>query len=245
VKILGVIPVRYDSKRFPGKALRKIHGRTILEWVYRRAARSRLIDRLIIATDDTRIVDCAYAFGAEVFLSRRPHSCGSERVAEVARRLRYPVVVNIQGDEVTIRPEIISHAIRALLSHPRIWAGTVAFRLRKPEKIKNPDLVKVVVDRGGRGLYFSRSIIPYSAAIEDKATAYYGHIGVYAFRNKYLQKFAGLKPGTLELAEQLEQLRILENGGTIAVAFVNEESISINRRADLRWAEKNLDWQEI
>ncbi len=238
MRILGVIPARYQSKRFPGKILFKIKGKPLIQWVYEGAKRSRLIDRLIIATDDDRIAECAEGFGAEVFMSRRRHKCGSERVAEVARKFNFPIVVNIQGDEYSIRPEIIRAAVNAVKSNTKTWAGTVAFPLKSAADIKNPDLVKVIVDKDKNALYFSRCTIPHNAEKKTGRTQYFGHIGVYAFRNKYLQKFAGLKQMPLEKAEKLEQLRILEHGGKIVVVFTKIKTISINRRTDIRTLRK-------
>jgi 3-deoxy-manno-octulosonate cytidylyltransferase (CMP-KDO synthetase) len=244
VRVLGVIPVRYDSKRFPGKALFKIKGKPLIEWVYLNSKRSRIVDRLIIATDDDRIAECARSFGAEVFMSKRKHRCGSERIAEVAAGLNYPIVVNIQGDEISISAEIIRLAVNALKSDTKAWAGTVAHKIDNPDEIENPDLVKVVVDNHKRALYFSRNPIPSVSPNGLRETTYYGHIGVYAFRNKYLQRFAGLKQGQLEKAEKLEQLRILEHGGIIAVSISGKNGISINRRRDIKWVEKKLNLQD-
>ena len=244
LRILGVIPVRYDSKRFPGKALFKIQGKPLIEWVYMRSRRSRMIERLIIATDDERIAECARSFGAEVFMSKHRHNCGSERIAEAAANLNYPLVVNIQGDEISITSETIRLAVNALKSDTKAWAGTVAHKIDGPGEIENPDLVKVVVDNHKRALYFSRSPIPAVSPNNLRETTYYGHIGVYAFRNKYLQRFAGLKRGQLEKAEKLEQLRILEHGGIIAVSISGKRGISINRKRDIKRVEKILNLQD-
>jgi len=233
LQTLGVIPARYQSKRFPGKILFKIKGKPLIQWVYEGARRSRLIDRLIIATDDDRIAESAEGFGAEVFMSQNRHKCGSERVAEVAAGLKYPIVINIQGDEYSITAEILRVAINAVKSDTKAWCGTVAFPLKNASDIKNPDLVKVVVDNHKNALYFSRCTIPHNAENRKGRTQYFGHIGVYAFRNKYLQKFAGLKQMPLEKAEKLEQLRILEHGGKIVVAFTKIKTLSINRRTDI------------
>ena len=237
MSILGVIPVRYDSKRFPGKALFKIKGKALIEWVYLRTRRCRLIDRLIVATDDDRIAECAQSFGAEVFFSRRRHTCGTERIAEAAAGHKYPIVVNIQGDEISITAEIIRKAVNALQSDTKAWAGTVAHIITTPEEMKNPDLVKVVVDNSKNALYFSRCPIPCTSSTNSAKLAHYGHIGVYAFRHKYLQKFAALKQGQLEKIEKLEQLRILENSGRIKVAITKNKLVSINRRKDVKWVE--------
>jgi len=238
LQVLGVIPARYDSKRFPGKPLFKIQGKTLLEWVYINSRRSRTIDRLIIATDDSRIANCAQSFGAEVFMSTTRHNCGSERVAEVANKIKAPIVVNIQGDEIGINAEIIRLAVNALKSDSKAWAGTIVHKIDDLKELKNPDLVKVVVDNNRRALYFSRNPIPYLSAKHIKNTVYYGHIGVYAFRNKYLQKFAGIKQGQLEKAEKLEQLRILENRGIISIATSKQKLISINRPRDVKSVER-------
>jgi 3-deoxy-manno-octulosonate cytidylyltransferase (CMP-KDO synthetase) len=244
LQVLGVIPARYDSKRFPGKSLFKIRGKTLLEWVYTNSKRSRLINRLIIATDDSRIADCAKSFGAEVFLSGTRHNCGSERVAEVASRLKYPIVVNIQGDEISINSEIIRLAVNALKSDSKAWVGTIVHKIDNTKELNNPDLVKVVVDNHRRALYFSRNPIPYISAKNIKSTVHYGHIGIYAFRNKCLQMFAGIKQGQLEKIEKLEQLRVLENGGIIAIAMTKNKLISINRPRDVKSVERILNLQD-
>ncbi len=241
MKALGVIPARYDSKRFQGKALFKIKGKPLIEWVYLSCKKSRTLDKLIIATDDERIAEAARNFGAEVFMSKKRHRCGTERVAEAAADRKYPIVVNIQGDEMNISTKIIRRTIKKLESEPKSWAATAAFRISDFEQVKNPDLVKVIVDRSGNALYFSRSVIPYNADEEKRAREFYGHIGIYAFRNSYLQKFARLSQGPLEKAEKLEQLRILEHGGRIVISITGEQTISINRRTDLKWLNKNFD----
>lgn len=243
MKTVGVIPLRMGSKRFPGKALHKIKGRPLAEWVYNGAKRSRMLDKLIIATDDKKIAEFAESIGAECVISDKKHSCGSERVAEAVAKYKPKIVVNIQGDEIGADAELIRLSIKAVEGDKYAWAGTVA-RLLKAKEIENNDNVKVVVDNWKRALYFSRCPIPCKADGVKGRVEYYGHVGVYAFRYKFLQKFAELKPTPLEKAEKLEQLRILEHGGIISVAFTKNDYISINRKSDIKTAEGKLKLQD-
>lgn len=232
--VVGVIPVRYDSQRFPGKALFKIEGKTVIERVYQRAHRYRGFDRLIIATDDARIEQCARDFGAECFVSRKKHSCGSERVAEAVAGLKADIIVNIQGDEVLLRREIISAAIRAVRSDPSVSCGTVCHTIDSNSEFANEDLVKVVIDRNRYALYFSRSPIPnFVEARPKKGALRLGHIGIYAFRKAALQKFARLRPTPYELVEHLEQLRLIESGMKMKVSLTKFKNFSLNRKQDI------------
>jgi len=234
LKVVGVIPVRFDSQRFPGKALFKIEGKTVLEHVYTRACRYRAFERLIIATDDARIEQCARELGAECFVSKRRHSCGSERVAEAVAGIKTDIVVNIQGDEVLLKPELISAAIRAVRSDPSVSCGTVCHPIESDAEFANGDLVKVVIDRNRQALYFSRSPIPNIVDAKlRKGTPRLGHIGIYAFRKAALQRFARLKPTPYEKAEHLEQLRLIESGMKMKVSLTNFKNFSLNRKQDI------------
>jgi len=229
LKIVGVIPVRYDSQRFPGKALFKIAGRTVLEHVYERACRYSNFDRLIVATDDARIEECARDLGAECFISKKSHTCGSERAAEATARLKTDIVVNIQGDEVLLRPEMITAAVRAVRSDPSISCGTICHTIESDDDFANEDLVKVVIDRKNFAMYFSRSPIPNSGDRQIRL----GHVGIYAFRKEALQRFARIKPTPYEKTERLEQLRLIESGMKIKVNLTKLKNFSLNREQDI------------
>lgn len=229
-QILGVIPARFASTRFPGKALALLAGRTILEHVFERASLARYLDRLIVATDDDRIADAARAFGAPVRMTRSDHSSGTDRAAEVASTDDAGLIVNIQGDEPLIDPAAIDAAILAVLDDSEVVMGTLKKRIADPAEIQNPNVVKVVTDRLGNALYFSRSPIPYHRGGPE---TFFKHIGLYVYRRDFLLGYSDLPVGPLELAERLEQLRALENGYRIRVAETDYESLGVDTPEDL------------
>ncbi len=227
-KILGVIPARYASTRFPGKSLAKIDSRTMLEHVYERASMARYLGPIVIATDDERISDAARAFGARVKMTRADHVSGTDRVAEVASAFEdVDLVVNVQGDEPLIDPGAIDAAILPLLEEPAIPMGTLKKKIENPHEMADPNVVKVVTDRFENAIYFSRSAIPHSAATR------YKHIGLYVYRRNFLLKYSDLEVGPLERAERLEQLRALENGFKIRVVETDYESLGVDTPGDL------------
>jgi 3-deoxy-manno-octulosonate cytidylyltransferase (CMP-KDO synthetase) len=240
LRIVGVIPIRYRSTRFPGKALARIAGKPVLEHVYRRASACSSLDRLIVATDDRRIEKCALSIGAECFFSKTPHRCGSERVAEAVKGTKADIVVNIQGDEVLIRSRFITAAIRALTSGDDISCGTVCHPIESEEDFTNSDLVKVVLDRKRNALYFSRSPIPNMRVSATRHAPMLCHIGVYAFTRRALLRFARTRPTPLELSEGLEQLRLLESGMKIKASLTNLKNFSLNRHQDVPIVERML-----
>jgi 3-deoxy-manno-octulosonate cytidylyltransferase (CMP-KDO synthetase) len=217
-KILGVIPARYGSSRFPGKVLARIGSKSMLEHVFERVSQARYLTTIIIATDDTRIEDAARAFGAAVRITRADHASGTDRVAEVASAETAELIVNIQGDEPLIDPYAIDAAILPLADDPSIEMGTLKKRIEDPREIGDPNVVKVVTDRSGNAIYFSRSAIPYVRDVHDVRGSYYKHIGLYVYRRDFLLRYSDLPVGPLERADRLEQLRALENGYPIWVA---------------------------
>jgi 3-deoxy-manno-octulosonate cytidylyltransferase (CMP-KDO synthetase) len=226
-KILGVIPARYASSRFPGKALAKIDSRTMLEHVYDRVSMARYLGAVVIATDDPRIYEEAARFGARVKLTREDHASGTDRVAEVASAFAdFDLIVNIQGDEPLIDPNAIDAAVLPLLEEPAIPMGTLKKRIEDPREIGDPNVVKVVTNRFENALYFSRSAIPSDGT-------HYKHIGLYVYRRKFLLRYTDLPIGPLEKAERLEQLRALENGFRIRVVETEYESFGVDTPADL------------
>jgi len=236
-KILAVIPARYASSRFPGKALSRLDSRTMLEHVYERVMRSRYLGTVIIATEDKRIYDAARGFGARVQMTREDHLSGTDRVAEVASAFEdVELVVNVQGDEPLIDPEAIDAAILPLLEEPAIPMATLKKRIEDPREVADPNVVKVVTDRFENAIYFSRSTIPWQrdGSSKDKSPAvHFKHIGLYVYRRDFLLRYSGFPAGPLESAERLEQLRAIENGFKIRVAATDYESIGVDTPADL------------
>ncbi len=234
-RILGVIPARYASSRFPGKALAAFAGKTIIQHVYERSSRCPLLDELIIATDDQRIREAAERFGAAVRLTRSDHPSGTDRVAEVAASSEAEIIVNIQGDEPLIEPAAIEAAARALLESSPAPMATLKKRIVNLQEFTNPNVVKVVTDHSGHALYFSRSPVPYDLTGE---AVHYKHIGLYVYRREFLLQYSKLRVGPLERAERLEQLRALENGYRIRVIETEYESLGVDTPDDLRRVEK-------
>lgn len=232
-KILGVIPARYASSRFPGKALVPIGSKTMLQHVYERVSLARYLTNVIIATDDQRIYDEARRFGAPVRMTRPDHLSGTDRVAEVASAETAELIVNVQGDEPLIDPAAIDAAILPLAEEPAIPMGTLKKRIEDPGEIDDPNVVKVVTDRFENAIYFSRSTIPYQREKNTGGVIRYKHIGLYVYRRDFLLRYPGLPVGPLERAERLEQLRALENGYKIRVVETEYESIGVDAPEDL------------
>jgi len=234
-KILGVIPARYTSSRFPGKPLARIGSKTMLEHVFERASQARYLTRVVVATDDERIAAAARAFGAPVSMTRADHPSGTDRVAEVVSADTAEVAVNIQGDEPLIDPAAIDAAILPLIHEPDIVMATLKKRIEDPREVADPNVVKVVAGSDGDALYFSRCPIPYVRAGDagDPRVAHYKHIGLYVYRRDFLLSYPGLPVGPLERAERLEQLRALENGYSIRVVETEYESLGVDTPADL------------
>lgn len=229
-KILGVIPARYQSSRFPGKALARLDSRTMIEHVYERVSMARHLSTVVIATDDDRIHDEARRFGARVQMTRPDHLSGTDRVAEVAAA--FPdceLVVNIQGDEPLIDPNAIDAAVLPLADDPGIPMGTLKKRIEDDREVADPNVVKVVVNHLGNAIYFSRSPIPYPR----ESCAHFKHIGLYVYRREFLLGYSDMPVGPLEKAEKLEQLRALENGFSIRVVETDYDSTGVDTPADL------------
>ena len=216
-----VIPARYGSTRFPAKILAAETGRPLVQHVVDRVRRCVRVREVLVATDDARIVDALRPFGTNTVMTSPAHQSGTDRVAEVARDSDADIVVNVQGDEPEIEPEIVDALIERLESHPSDDMATAATPFPAGADPANPNLVKVVTGLGGRAVYFSRSPIPFhrdSAA--GVAPAYYLHLGIYAYRREFLLQFASWRPTPLELTEKLEQLRALEHGRSMFVLNV-------------------------
>jgi 3-deoxy-manno-octulosonate cytidylyltransferase (CMP-KDO synthetase) len=242
MKITAVIPARYSSTRFPGKALADINGRPMVQHVYERTMRAKLVAEVIVATDDDRIANAVKSFGGRVEMTSRDHETGTDRLAEVAARLNSEIIVNVQGDEPLIEPAMIDEAIAPLLNDPEIVMGTLKSRIRNLHDFLSPNVVKVVADGAGFALYFSRSPLPNFRDkwndLKDEAFASgkllcFKHVGLYVYRRDFLLGYARMAPTVLELAEKLEQLRVLENGYRIRVVETAHESIGVDTPADL------------
>jgi 3-deoxy-manno-octulosonate cytidylyltransferase (CMP-KDO synthetase) len=264
VKIVGIIPARYASTRFPGKPLALIAGRPLIQHVVEQCRKAKSLGEVIVATDDSRIADAVKKF-CRVEMTRADHPSGSDRIAEVAARCACDAVVNIQGDEPLIDPKVIDAVAGALAQNEM---STAAVRIRQPAELDNPNVVKVVVSAAGRALYFSRRTIPYlregsaraSRAVEsaplsthsvDEASTetrearvllfpFLKHLGIYGYRRETLLRLVKFPVSPLEAAEKLEQLRALENGVQIAVVTVDYDSVGVDVPEDIKRVEKIL-----
>jgi 3-deoxy-manno-octulosonate cytidylyltransferase (CMP-KDO synthetase) len=239
-KILGVIPARFASTRFPGKVLAQIAGQTMLQHVYQHACLSTYLTSVMIATDDDRVYAAARDFGARVRMTRSDHLSGTDRAAEAASAEDAEIVVNIQGDEPLISPAAIDAAILPLVHEPDLVMGTLKKRIEDPREITDPNVVKVVTNRSGDAVYFSRCAIPFERE-PSGGTPYFKHIGLYVYRRKFLLAYPALPVGPLEAAERLEQLRALENGFRIRVVETEYESLGVDTPEDLARVSKLFD----
>jgi 3-deoxy-manno-octulosonate cytidylyltransferase (CMP-KDO synthetase) len=229
--IVAIIPARYASTRLPGKPLVDLCGKPMVRRVAEQAARATLLTRVIVATDDARIVEAVRSFGMEAVMTPAELPSGTDRIAFVARGLpEADIIVNVQGDEPLIAPEMIDEAIRPLLSDPSVRVGTLVKRIEQEEEIANPGVVKVTVNLQGDALYFSRSPIPHVRGAERHR--YLKHIGLYVFRRETLFQFTSWGESSLERAEKLEQLRFLEHGVPIRTSLTTYESIPVDTAED-------------
>jgi len=266
VRVAGIIPARYASSRFDGKALALIEGKTLINRVYEKVLSSRCLNELIVATDDSRIVHEVESFGGKVTLTSVEHKCGTERIAELAKRIDADIVVNIQGDELLSCGEMIDECVSPLLRDSSLDVSTLAVEIKDRGDVANPNVVKVARALNGDALFFSRSPIPNTsflptvevtggtgieagvsagvnagaearvgAAVEGRVT-FLRHVGIYGFRRQFLLDFVRLAQTPLELAESLEQLRILEHGHRIAVVLTNHSCVGVDVPSDVKKA---------
>jgi 3-deoxy-manno-octulosonate cytidylyltransferase (CMP-KDO synthetase) len=235
-KVVGIIPARWASTRFPGKALHGIAGKPLVRHVWERCIEAACFDQIVVATDDMRIAEAAFNFGAEVAVTAAGHPTGTDRIAEVARKLKKAsMILNIQGDEPLLDPVLLQQVVRKMKANPRIPIFTAATPI-SDEESQSEHNVKVVIDRRGNALYFSRSRIPFRRGDSDVAT--YKHLGIYGYRRKALLDFVRMSPGDLEKAEHLEQLRALENGMKIRVVVSETNSIGVDTPEDAAEVER-------
>jgi 3-deoxy-manno-octulosonate cytidylyltransferase (CMP-KDO synthetase) len=243
MNVVGIVPARYGSTRFPGKPLARIAGKPLIQHVVERCQKAKALSEVIVATDDTRIWEVAQNF-CRAEMTSPEHPSGSDRIAEVARRCACDAVVNIQGDEPLLDPAVIDAVAQALA---QTEMSTAATRIQQAEDYANPNVVKVVVNTAGRALYFSRRTIPYlretasrSAGEQLAAFPFLKHLGIYGYRRETLLRLVGFPVSPLEAAEKLEQLRALENGIAIAVVQVEYDSIGVDVPADVGRVERLL-----
>lgn len=232
---VAIIPARYASSRFPGKPLLNRTGKYLIQHVYERVRKAQTIDRVIVATDDDRILRAVLDFGGEAVMTRADHATGTDRIAEVARGLATDLVVNVQGDEPEIEPDSIDLLVRLMERRLEAAMGTLACPFPPDGDPQSPNAVKVVTDRQGTALYFSRSLIPYprdAGGVADPAGDWLLHVGIYAYRRDFLLRYATLAPSRLEEAEKLEQLRALENGCRIVVGLIDHAGVGIDTPED-------------
>jgi 3-deoxy-manno-octulosonate cytidylyltransferase (CMP-KDO synthetase) len=238
IKVLGVIPARLASTRLPGKVLRPVAGEPMLAWVYRAARACRRLDDVLIATDSEEVLAFAASRGLHAIMTPADCASGTDRVHAVAQSIPADIYVNIQGDEPLLRPEHIDALLAPILDDASVEVSTIATPCA-PEHIHDPNAVKVVLSAQGRALYFSRATIPYDRE-RSGGIRYLKHLGLYAYRRDALQRFPTLPHRTLENAEKLEQLRLLENGVPIAVAVTPYDSIGVDTAEDLERVERIL-----
>lgn len=242
MKILGVIPARYGSTRFPGKPLVNLQGRPLIQWTIEGAKKSKLLGDVIVATDDERIKAAAEAVGVKVAMTPSDLPTGSDRIHAAIKNLECDVVVNIQGDEPLVTGELIDRLAQVFIDDPRMDMATLAHPITE-EDLQSPNAVKVVMNHKDEALYFSRYAIPYSRSKASEMGTYEGclkHIGMYAYSKSFLKQFCEAPPALIEKAESLEQLRALYLGAKIKVIRVKEASLGVDTPEDLVRLEKLL-----
>lgn len=240
MKILGIIPARYASTRFPGKPLTMINGKPMIQRVYEQSLKSRLLSDVVVATDDQRIFDAVVDFGGKVMMTSSEHNSGTDRCCEIIENIgsQYDAVVNIQGDEPFINPEQIDQ-IAEIISLDESQIASLCKPIKDYEELFDENVVKVVFDTKGKALYFSRQTIPFLRKVDKDASkwmairTFYKHIGIYAYKVDVLKEIASLKQSELEQSECLEQLRWLENSYRIIMGVTEFESYSIDTPQDV------------
>lgn len=247
--VIGVVPARYASQRLLAKPLVDLFGKTLVRRVYEQAIQAKLLDQVIVATDDDRIVAEVESFGGLSIKTSPEIRSGSDRVAAVAKLIEGDIFLNIQGDEPLMNPKMIDEGVKLLLDDRSVEVGTLAKRIKNPDEIGNPNVVKVVLDQNRYALYFSRAPIPFNRDNADhnewlKSQPYYKHLGLYSFRKRFLEKYESMDDSILEQTEKLEQLRILEHGFRIKVGITEFDSTPIDTQADVDKVLNILRFQE-
>ena len=240
MQAVGIIPARYGSTRFEGKVIQDLCGKPMIQHVYERAKKAKLLDDLIIAADDDRIVEVVKGFGGKVVFTSKSHLTGTDRLTEVVNQMDVGLVVNIQGDEPLIHPLLIDDLVRTMQDDPSIVMATAVKKSRSIEEFKSPDVVKAVVDQNRYALYFSRQPIPTFLRPAAEGNFFYKHIGIYAYNKDFLFTFKKLPKSYLEKNEKLEQLRALECGYRIKVIETKFETVGVDTPEDLELAKNFL-----
>ncbi len=242
VRIVGFIPARAQSNRFPGKPLADILGKPMIVRVWERVSLSGVLADVYVVTDSAEILEALQAHNGKGLLTSRDHASGTDRIAEGARLVELApadIVVNVQGDQPLMDPVMVDEVVGPLLEDPLIPMSTLVYRIIREEEITHPNAVKTVVDQEGFAIYFSRSTVPYYRR-DHPEPVYYKHHGIYAYRHDFLQRFSRLPKGVLEQAESLEQLRALEHGFRIKVALTDKDSIEVDTPEDLQRVRETL-----
>ncbi|HAJ56680.1 MAG TPA: 3-deoxy-manno-octulosonate cytidylyltransferase [Candidatus Omnitrophica bacterium] len=239
--VIGVIPARYGSVRFEGKLLADLLGKPVIQHVWENALKARTLNDLVVACDDDRIYKAVVEFGGKAVMTAKGHASGTERILEVVSDLDVKVVVNIQGDEPLVHPSMIDDVAYFLLNNPDMPVATISKRIEHEEEIPDANVVKVVTDKKGHALYFSRWPIPFVRDEEPGMRIHYKHIGLYAYTKDFLFTYKNLPPSKLEKFEKLEQLRVLENGYPIKVIETKHETIGVDTREDLEKVRQYLN----
>lgn len=243
MKIIGVIPARYKSSRFPGKPLTDICGKPMIWWVYQQAKKVKEFDSVYVATDDSRIEAACKEYGLDVIMTSDKHETGSDRVAEVATKVEGDFFVNIQGDEPVIKPEMIEQVISIFTEDESVYFGSLKKEITDEDEIKATSTVKVVTDCNGDALYFSRSVIP-SNLKDGKLARVFRHVGIYAYKKDFLLKFSAMKQTELELGEGIEPLRAMENGYKMRLKETEYSSIGVDLPEHIALVEKEIRKQQ-
>jgi len=241
-RVAAVIPARWASVRFPGKALVVVGGKPLIQHVWERARLLQSVERVVVATDDERIADAVRGFGGAVAMTSPDCPSGTDRVAQAVRDTPVDVVVNLQGDEPTFEVKALDQLVWMMVADPQIQMGTLAHPIASEAEHHDPNAVKVVLDQTGHALYFSRAPIPY--ARERGLVAPLRHVGIYVFRHAFLQRYASLAPTPLEQTERLEQLRAIEHGVRIRVLLTPHGSIGVDIPADVDRLAAHLEGRE-
>ncbi|MBM4316687.1 MAG: 3-deoxy-manno-octulosonate cytidylyltransferase [Deltaproteobacteria bacterium] len=239
-QVLGIIPARAHSTRFPFKILTPISGKPMIQHVWELACRASTLDEVLIATDHEAILECVKGFGGTAMMTPSELPSGSDRIAFVAKEWSADIVVNLQADEPLLNPRFIDNLVQSLQLNPDCQISTLAVSRTETQELHNPNCVKVVLDNQGRALYFSRSPL-----MNDKEGYFYKHIGIYAYRRDSLLEFCRLAPSSLEQAERLEQLRALQNGMRIQVCLVDQDTIAVDVPDDVAKVEDYLKKRDL
>lgn len=238
MKVIGVIPARYNSSRFPGKPLAKILGKPMIQLVYEKVKLATQVDEVIVATDHEDILKTVKLFGGEAVMTDPNHESGSDRIAEVASNIEGDIFINVQGDEPLIQPELIDNIVNECKKFSNSVI-TAKKKIEKNEDVNNPNIVKVITNKSNDAIYFSRSPIPYNRS--GKECKYYKHLGIYCYPREILEKYVKLPSSQYETLEMLEQLRLIENDFNIKVVETNYEAVGVDTPDDIKKVEKLME----